>query len=100
MSGPTPQPRTNAAPCAGSVTSLGSRVSEKCLPVAQHPAGSRHSSAALGPGPCRDSGGRRREGRWGPLEKRWGQEASSRGPGLWILCLGRSGLCSELQALD
>lgn len=32
-------------PCAGSVTGSGSRVSEKRLPVAQHPAGSAPSAA-------------------------------------------------------
>lgn len=65
VSGPLPSYLlTNGSVPAGQVTSdqvWVHRVSEKCLPVAQHPAGSPAPSSQPWPGPCRDSGGRRRE---------------------------------------
>lgn len=99
---PTPTPRTNGAGSCrrGSVTRSGSRVSEKCLPVAQHPASS-HLPPQPWPAPAGTlaaEGGRE----VGAAREALGTEALPGViPGLWILCLGRGvGSGSELQALD
>ena len=58
-------------PCAGSVTGSGSQVSEKRLPVAQHPAGSRHLPQPC-PGPLQGLWRQKEGGRWGAAREALG----------------------------